>query len=237
VIDLILVPQGAEYQSVCNGLARAVQPAPQPVPQVAPIPMGVQPVVRYLQNWQQTVPALQSAKTILVMGLCGSLNPVYEVGGRVLYNACLDNCLDNCLDSQQDGWQCDRLLTQSLQSRLKIPLVKALTSDRLIASAQEKQTLTQTYGADVVDMEGAAILKTLSPLNLSIAILRVVSDNCHQDLPDLNNAIDANGSLQPLPMALGMIRQPIAATHLIRGSLKGLKTLQILTTELFSSPL
>jgi hypothetical protein len=225
VIDLILVAQGAEYQSVCKGLARAAQP----VPEVVAIPMGMNPVMRYLQDWQQTVPALKSAKTVLVMGLCGSLTPAHEVGDIVLY--------DHCLDSQRNHWPCDRSLTQLLQSRLKTqlekPLVSAFTSDRLMASVQAKQALAQTFGAEVVDMEGAAILKTLNALNFSIATLRVISDNCHHNLPDLNHAIDANGSLQPLPTALSMIRHPIAATHLIRGSLKGLKTLQAITSQLF----
>jgi nucleoside phosphorylase len=221
VIDLILVPQGAEYRSVCQGFARVVPP----VPQVVPIPVGIQPVVRYLQHWQQRSD-LKSIHTVLVMGLCGSLNPVYGVGDRVLYK--------DSLDDQRNRWQGDRSLTQAIQSRLNVPLVRALTSDRFVASAQEKQQLAQTYGADVVDMEGTAILKSLEGMNLAIATLRVVSDDCHQDLPDLNHAIDANGSLQPLPMSWGMIRQPIAAARLIRGSLKGLHTLQTIATALLS---
>ncbi|WP_416667481.1 5'-methylthioadenosine/S-adenosylhomocysteine nucleosidase family protein [Egbenema bharatensis] len=221
MIDLILVPQGAEYQSVCKGLTHVVQP----IPQVVAIPVGIQPVTRYLQHWQQHSD-LQSIYTVLIMGLCGSLNPSYGVGDVVLY--------ENCLDQQRNLWQGDRTLNAMIQSRLEAPLVQALTSDRLIASAQDKQILAQTSGADIVDMEGTAILKTLEGMNLAIATLRVVSDDCHHDLPDLNRAIDANGSLRPLPMAWGMIRQPIAATRLIRGSLKGLKTLQTATTILFS---
>jgi hypothetical protein len=57
-------------------------------------------------------------------------------------------------------------------------------------------------------------------------MLRVVSDNAQHDLPNLANAIDQNGALQPLPLAWSMVKQPIAAMRLIRGSLQGLKRLQ-----------
>jgi purine-nucleoside phosphorylase len=222
LIDLILVPKGAEYQSVMKGLERAVQP----VPKVVAIPMGCLSVLRYLQQWQNTVPQMNSAKTVLVMGLCGSLKPAYGVGDAVLYA--------HGLDQQNNRWQSDRCLTQTLHTRLNLPLVAALTSDRFIATAPEKQTLAHTYDADVIDMEGTAIFSALAPLNLSIATLRVVSDSCQHNLPDLNSAIDANGSLRSFPMTLCFIRQPIAATRLVRGSLKGLHTLQTLTASLFA---
>jgi hypothetical protein len=48
-------------------------------------------------------------------------------------------------------------------------------------------------------------------------MLRVVSDDSKHDIPNLTSAINSDGSLQPLPLAITMIRQPIAATRLIRG--------------------
>ncbi len=59
-----------------------------------------------------------------------------------------------------------------------------------------------------------------------MAILRVVSDDSLHDIPDVTSAINSDGSLQPLPLALALIRQPLSATWLIRGSLKGLKILE-----------
>ncbi|MBV9388464.1 MAG: hypothetical protein JOZ78_18730 [Chroococcidiopsidaceae cyanobacterium CP_BM_ER_R8_30] len=64
-------------------------------------------------------------------------------------------------------------------------------------------------------------------------MVRVVSDSCHHNIPDLTSAISPSGSLQPLPLALRLIRQPIAGTRLIRGALRGLQVLQQVTTYLF----
>ncbi|MGV0029265.1 phosphorylase [Phormidesmis priestleyi] len=204
---LILVPQGAEYQAVCRGLKRVVHP-----PQVVPIPVGVEPVTRFLQTWQP------SQSEILVMGLCGSLTAQFGIGNIVLYHECVD--LSGIV------WPCDPSRFQKVA-----PIVRALTSDRILTSAAEKINLGKLHRSDVVDMEGAAILKGLS--GAAISMLRVVSDDSKHDLPNLSGAIDSEGRLRSRTLAMGMIKQPIAATRLIRGSLKGLQVLQNMTASLF----
>ena len=209
MINTILVPQGAEYQAVCRGLKNV---APQP--NVLPIPIGITPVTDYLQQWQK---AQSLPQTALVVGLCGSLSPDYQVGDIVLY--------EECLNLNGERKKCDPPVTSQLQQNLsqEIPLVKSLTSDRPISLAQEKQQLALSSQADVVDMEGLAILTNLTA---KIAMLRVISDNCTQDLPDLSKAISSEGALLPLPLTLAMLRQPLAAMRLIDGSLKSLRVLE-----------
>jgi hypothetical protein len=131
---------------------------------------------------------------------------------------------------------CDRGLTELLYDRLQkqISTVKALTSDRVISSATEKHHLFQMSGADVVDMEGFAILEFFKQAQAPVTMLRVVSDDCYHDIPNFTSALSPDGSLQPLPVAIAMLRQPIAATRMIRGSLRGLRVLEQLTTLLFS---
>jgi hypothetical protein len=116
----------------------------------------------------------------------------------------------------------------------KAYLVKGLTSDRLIHSASEKQHLGQLYNAEVVDMEGIATLAFFQKAGIAVAIVRVISDDIHHDLPNLASAISPDGALLPLPLALGMMRQPVAAIRLIQGSLHGLKVLQNTTKLLFA---
>lgn len=162
------------------------------------------------------------------MGLCGSLTHRYSVGDVALYQACVYTNAPGRLHL------CDRTLTTLLQEKLKqTSLVYALTSDRLVWSAAEKRHLGQIYSADVVDMEGFAALEVLSP-GVGVAMLRVVSDDCQHDLPNLTSALSPDGSLQPAPLAIGMIRQPMAATRLIRGALRGLQVLQEVTALLFA---
>lgn len=113
-------------------------------------------------------------------------------------------------------------------------LVTGLTLDRVLSSAAEKRELGAS-GADVVDMEGQAILEVLNSLDIPVTMLRVVSDDCHYDLPDLSQAVSPEGNLLPGRMAIAMAQKPIAALRLIRGSLHALKVLQAVVSELYQS--
>jgi len=212
---IILVPKGAEYNSVCRGVK-----ASSSAPLVFSIPVGVKPLTQYLENDFFLFPS-----RVLIMGLCGSLSPKYAVGDVVLYESCRYG---------KEVWECDRIFTSQLYNHLKtkVALVKGLTSDSVVYSASEKRSLAETYSAEVVDMEGFAALKNLSKRGISVAILRVVSDDAQHNIPNLNSAIDDRGNLQTLPLAWEMITQPIAAFHLIKGSLEALKLLQQVASEL-----
>ncbi|MEI6444711.1 MAG: phosphorylase [Nostocales cyanobacterium ELA583] len=224
---LILAPRGAEYQAVCRGLGRVTSSPPH----VLAIPMGIEPVRQYLQQLTD-----YQENRILMMGLCGSLNKNYQVGDIVLYQNCF---------YQGNLQECDNSFTADIHNQLgdHVSLVKGLTSDacggrsqRIICTTTEKYQLHQKSAADVVDMEGYAFLEFFQQLpKLQVAILRVVSDDAHHDIPNITSAISADGLLQPLPLAWALIRQPLAATRLITGSLKGLKALTAVTQLLFTA--
>ncbi|MEH2128877.1 5'-methylthioadenosine/S-adenosylhomocysteine nucleosidase family protein [Nostoc sp.] len=218
-INTILVPQGAEYKAVCRGLNSVTGS----IPKVVPIPVGMKPLLKYLQQGQFLTPKSR----VLIMGICGSLSDRYTVGDIVLYQDCV---------YQTQLQECDRTFTTQLHSCLseKVSLVNSLTSDRLIWSAPEKRHLGETLAADVVDMEGFTALEFFNAAGVSVAMLRVVSDDCQHNIPDLTPAINSDGSLNPLPLAIAMLRQPFAATRLIRGSLIALKVLEQVTNLLFS---
>ncbi|MEA5605560.1 phosphorylase [Nostoc sp. UHCC 0252] len=218
-INTILVPQGAEYKAVCRGLSGVTGS----IPTVVAIPVGMKPLLKYLHQGQFLAPKSR----VLIMGICGSLSDRYTVGDIVLYQDCV---------YQGKLLECDRSFTTQLHSSLseKVSLVKSMTSDRVIWSATEKRHLGETLAADVVDMEGFTALEFFNAVGISVAMLRVVSDNCQHDIPDLTSAINSDGSLNPFPLAMGMLRQPLAATRLIRGSLTALKVLEQVTNQLFS---
>ncbi|MDY6781496.1 MAG: phosphorylase [Cyanobacteriota bacterium] len=219
--DTILVPRGAEYRAVRRGL----QPIFPTLP-IWAIPVGLRATKQYLQN----AIATQKPSRILLLGLCGSLQPHLGVGDVVLYDCCLYGDADSA--RQQP---CDRQLTAMLAERLgkQVTRVRGLTSDSLVVSADRKRALEQLYQADVVDMEGFTVLQQFNAIGTSVAMLRVVSDDSHFDLPDLSAAIaTAEGRLKPLPLALKLLGQPRASARLIRGSLKALRVLQGLGTSL-----
>ncbi|WP_315791573.1 nucleoside phosphorylase [Fischerella sp. JS2] len=226
-IQAILVCQGAEYQAVCRGLSRITGSTPF----VIPIPVGVENTYTYLQKSQELNNILNHPQpTLLVMGLCGSLQPRYQVGDIVVYADCIyqENTGDTLV------YECDATLTASLQQCLhQVAVVKALTSDHMIWSSTEKCQLGQMLAADVVDMEGYTVLKFFNSTGVTVGMVRVVSDGCDRDLPNLNSTLNSDGSLQPLSLAIAMLKQPIAATRLVRGALQGLQVLEEVTTCLF----
>ncbi|MBW4518484.1 MAG: phosphorylase [Scytolyngbya sp. HA4215-MV1] len=225
-IHAILVPQGAEYQAVSRGLGVLMTPTPP----VLTIPIGAMPLIQRLKQLQQMGELSSQTRRVLLLGLCGSLDARYRVGDGVVYAGCMDGT------GTIAHWQgCDPELTTRMGVLTGLPeTVKAVTSDRVIATVAEKHLLAQTYGAAVVDMEGFAALAWLHQAGITAAVVRVVSDDCHHDIPDLSSAITAEGALKPLPLAIALLQNPIAAVRLIRGSLKGLQALQAITTRLFA---
>lgn len=204
MVSVILVPQGAEYRAVCQGANAAIK--------VVAIPAG-QAVADFLDST-----LIPEHSALLVMGLCGSLSSQIRIGKIALYQSCVNLAGEEKL--------CDRSLTQRLQNHLGVACVRGLVSDRVICSAEEKRSLGEKYQADVVDMEGWAIAK-----RFSVAMLRVVSDDVQFDLPDLSDAI-VDGKIQGMRMAKAMVKKPISASRLIRGSLSGLKRLRQVAAEL-----
>jgi nucleoside phosphorylase len=223
-INTIVVPQGAEYQAVCRGLAKAKV---KHRIQVIAIPLGVEQMSQVLVDYGAII---SNSTNVLIMGLCGSLSNAYAVGDSILIESCVD--LDHHLIDL------DAELTASIQRKLskssmEIDLVAALTSDRIITQAKAKEILAQEYAASIVEMEGSSYVRALTNQGKSVAMVRVVSDDLRGNIPNLNQAINSQGNLQTLPLAIALIKQPIAAIRLIRGSLTGLKTLEEITAQLF----
>ena len=213
-IDTIVVPQGAEYQAVCRGLQWAVKI------KVIAIPIGTRNVRQITDSRQ-----LDNSQRVLIMGLCGSLDRHYKVGDEVLVQSCQDFA-GNRVDL-------DRELTAQIQAKLSVDLVAGLTSDRVICRTEEKLQLSQKYPASVVDMEGYGYVNQLQQRRISVAMLRVVSDDLGGNIPDLSKAIDRDGNLRMIPMAIAFMQQPVAAMRLIKGSSTGLKALRQIATKLF----
>jgi nucleoside phosphorylase len=222
-LDTILVPQGSEYQAVMKGWQK--KPT---CPSILAIPVGGKAVEKALlrELMSQKIGA-NSPQGIIVMGLAGSLSPQLKLGQVVLYRSCLD------LESDQLLF-CDSSATGYLVEKLghKVQLVEGLSSDRVITEAEEKQNLGKRYQVQVVDMEGAAILKFFAAQQVPVVILRVISDEINQSLPDLSQIYNSAGELQTWPLTKALISQPIAGFNLIRSSLYALKILEQLATDI-----
>ncbi|MFN4280547.1 phosphorylase [Thermosynechococcus sp.] len=206
---LVLVPQGAEYQAVQRGLQRANVA-------ILPLRAGAAAV---------TTPALIRAlrkrpATVLVLGVCGGLRPEDRVGEVVVYTTCQDEA--------GQMYSLDQTLSATLAPAWR--RVKGITTAKTLSKVQEKQALAARWGVEVVDMEGVPLLKALA--GIPVAMVRVISDGGDRDLPDLSQAFDSQGNLRPWLLAIAMLRKPLAAAHLIQGSLKALKVLEKIALEI-----
>ncbi|WP_161607231.1 phosphorylase family protein [Prochlorothrix hollandica] len=249
-VDLILVPQGAEYQAVERGL----RPIPPPQrPRLVALAVGYEAVIQRLGDPAlQTV--LESCRHGLVMGLAGSLSPQLGVGEvvvyqeiRVLRSAASVSRLAVTLAAHEPDldapdyapFGCDHGYSASLLQRLpQARSVIALSSDRLVHQGHEKLSLGQQSGAAVVDMEAIALHQLLHHRGdrppLTLGTVRVISDDCATTLPNLSPAFKADGSLDGWVLAGTLVQNPIAAFNLIRGSLRALATLEKVTTQLLT---
>ncbi len=220
-IRTILVPQGAEYRAVQKGCKRA-----QAAVTVVPLPMGHGAGPK-LRQWLKKYKLFANAGYLL-LGLGGGLSLDLHVGDWVL-----------CETVRGIGGEqlipFDAGLNRGIYQHLPgVKTGQAVGCDRIITSASQKQTLHQKLGATVVEMESLPILRVLQPLGKRLAMVRVISDDCRHDLPDISDAVQPDGSLRPLTLATQFMRQPIGAGRLIYGSLKGLARLETLAYELLN---
>jgi hypothetical protein len=219
-IHLVLVPAGAEHQAVVRALSNAGEK-----PIVVAIPAGPTAFQAFLEAWKDR-PQWDSPG-ILLVGLGGSLSPKHPVGEAVLLQSVWDST-----DHRAPGRGCDRTLTQQLSHQLGLPIGTGVTCDRIITTVAEKRRLGDRYQADIVDMESAILLKSLPQAR--IAVIRIISDDCDHDLPDIGDAIRPDGTLNPLRLTTGFLKQPIAALKFVRNSLQALKHLEQLMQTLMA---
>lgn len=226
-IGTILVPQGIEYQTVWRAMGDITAK-----PSILAIPVGIDPLTAYLRTQAQFPEFLNSlSKGVLVMGLCGSLTSQYGVGQGVLYDGC------GYVKGNQWQWEgCDSALNDQIQTILadKVVRVKGISCDRVISSAVEKKRLAQKYSVDMVDMEGFAILRFCNARKIPCTMLRVISDDCTQALPDLSVAFEEQGQLNSVKLAVMMLKAPFASLRLIQSSLNALQQLKRITHHLKS---
>lgn len=221
----ILVPQGAEYQSVKQGLGSAF------LPSIYPIPVGSNAVKESLLTGDLAEKLKESSpQLVIVMGLAGSLSSRLKLGQVVVYRSCQYLTIQGRLQQ----WLCDISSLNFLAGHLYLESVDGLNSDRVITSSKEKQELGERYQVQAVDMESAAILDFFETKQIPVIIVRVISDEVGQSLPDFSQVYNAQGELRNWPLAKALITQPIAGIKLIKSSLYALNKLEKIATKLSS---
>jgi adenosylhomocysteine nucleosidase len=85
-----------------------------------------------------------------------------------------------------------------------------------VADSTEKKRLASTYGAALVDMEGAAVARLAAMRGIPFYCIKAVSDGLNDRLPDFNRFIASDGSFQLTRLALYAAFRPQYWPALIR---------------------
>jgi len=138
-------------------------------------------------------PERRRPDAVIVIGLCGGLTDSLPEMTIVTYSACV-SVMNGGIPRPCTPQICTQIT--ALLSARNVPCgsVIGITSPRIAVSRAEKLQLAQT-GAQVVDMESYEILSAADKAGTPAAVVRVVSDSLDRNLPNLNLAINPDGSV------------------------------------------
>ena len=126
---------------------------------------------------------------VLTCGFAGGLNPELKLGEVVFETT-------------------DENLRAKLLSAGAKP-AKFFCADRIATTVAEKKTLRAETGADVVEMESAAIHAVCHERGIPCATVRVISDTAEEDLPlDFNTLAKPDKSLDFGKLLLAIAKSP-----------------------------
>ena len=84
----------------------------------------------------------------------------------------------------------------------------ALVTFMAVADARQKAKLAQAYGAQVVDMEAAAVVAAASAHGIPFGATKVISDGLHFEMPETARFIDSQGQFQTARFAVHVALRP-----------------------------
>ena len=95
----------------------------------------------------------------------------------------------------------------------RFELADGLRDEVLVTSAEvareaEKRRLAETYGAKLVDMESAVIVRMAQMREIPVACFKAVSDGLGERLPDFNAYVDGEGQMRLVAFVAHVLVRP-----------------------------
>ena len=141
--------------------------------------------------------AANSPELVLTCGFAGGLDPGLKIGDVVFEVAVKTQSEPPCVGCYE-----------KLAGAGAKP-VKFFCADRIATTVVEKQKVRADTGADVVEMESAAIQAVCAERGVPCVTVRVISDTAHEDLPlDFNALAKPDKSLDFGKLAWAIARSP-----------------------------
>ena len=141
--------------------------------------------------------ATHAPEQVLTCGFAGGLNSALKIGAV-------------CFETPDANLRA-KLLAASAKS------AKIFCADRIATTVAEKKKLRAETGADVVEMESAAIQAVCAERGIPCATVRVISDTADEDLPlDFNALSKPDKSLDFGKLFLAIAKSPGKISALMR---------------------
>ena len=167
---------------------------------------------------------LKTADVCIVSGLVGSLNKPHGVGSVLVARNVRRDSGDRSIRS-------DESLVKAAIECGAAPVDTLCTTAGVVTSASAKVRLSSI--ADAVDMETFQLMTEAEKSGVSAVPVRAVSDAADQNLPlDFNQAINAAGNIEWLPVMSQVAASPRCLPQLLRFGLQSSKAARKLATFL-----
>jgi adenosylhomocysteine nucleosidase len=120
--------------------------------------------------------ALYGPALVISAGFAGGLDPALKAGHALTPRLVID---------AGDGSRSDSGIGEGV-----------LVSFGAVADSEQKASLARAYGADVVDMEAAAVSRSAEAHGIQFTACKVVSDSRDQRLPPVGRFVASDGTFQ-----------------------------------------
>ena len=160
----------------------------------------------------EAVIALYAPDLVLSVGFAGALEPALKVGEIVSPSRVVDA---NDGSSVETGTGCGVIVSSST-----------------IAGPEQKQKLAESYGAQAVDMEAAAVARGAQARGVRFMAVKVISDESDFAMPTIDRFVDGKGQFQTGRFVIFSASRPWLWAGVIQLARNGAKASKALCAQL-----
>ena len=134
------------------------------------------------------------AEVLLFSGVAGAISDDLKIGDLIVAKGLCQHDLDItafghpygfvpegevCVNADKKLLELSKTVADELGVELKEGIIA--TGDQFVASSEKKEWIGKTFGADALEMEGAAVAVVCDALNVPFFVLRSISDSADMD--------------------------------------------------------
>jgi len=160
----------------------------------------------------EAVIVLYQPELVLSVGFAGALHPALKVGDIFSPRHVIDARDGSSVDT---GTGCG-----------------VLVSGGTIAGVEQKRKLANSYGAQAVDMEAAAVARGAQARGVRFMAVKVISDEHDFAMPPMDRFVDANGRFRAGSFAIFAVLRPSLWSRVIQLGSSSAKASRALYAEL-----